>query len=74
VDNTKYVPPQPREGGKTNLEMKRMKEGKCKHCGENWNSKHKCVKGKETKKLYTCEATNDADSEESNEEEVEDSP
>lgn len=46
--------------------MQRMKEGKCKHFGEKWYSKHKFSKGKETKNLYTCEAINGLDSEESN--------
>lgn len=51
-----------------------MKKGKCKRCGENWDPKHRCAKGKETKNLYKCEATNDSDNDESNVKEIEDSP
>ena len=53
--------------------MQRMKEGGCKHCGKKWDPKHRCAKGKETKNLYKCEATNDSDSDESDVEEIEDS-
>lgn len=59
-----YVPPQLCEGGKANLEMQIMKEGKCKSYGKQWDSKHKCIKGKDTKNLYTSQATNDLYSEE----------
>lgn len=54
--------------------MQRMKEGKCKHCGEKWDPKNRCVKGKETKNPYKCEVTNDSNSEESDVEEIKDSP
>lgn len=74
TNNTKYVLRHLCEGEKTNLEMQRIKERKCKRCGEKWDPKHKCAKGKETKNLYTCEATNDSDNEELDVEEVEDSP
>jgi len=62
TNNTKYVPPHLHEGNKTNFEMHIMKEGKCKRCGEKWDPKHRCAKGKETKNLYTREATNDSNS------------
>ena len=64
MDNTKYVPPHLCEGEKSNVEMQRMKEGKCKHCGEKWDLKHRCAKGKESKNLYNYEATNDSNSDE----------
>lgn len=51
-----------------------MKEGKCKHCGKKWDPKHRYAKGKETKNLYTYEATNDLDNEESDIEEIAYSP
>jgi len=51
-----------------------MKAGKCKRCGEKWDSKHRCAKRKETKNLYECEATNDSNSDESYIEEIKDSP
>ena len=54
--------------------MQRMKQGKCKCCGEKWDPKHRCAKGKETKNLYTCEATNALDSEKSDVDEIEGSP
>jgi len=53
--------------------MKRMKEGKHKHCGEKWDPKHRCPKGKETQNMYKCEETNDSDDDESDVEEIEDS-
>ena len=54
--------------------MQTMKEGKRKRCGEKWDPKHRCTNRKETKNLHTCEATNDLESEESDVEEIEDSP
>ena len=74
MDNTKYVPPHLREGEKTNLEIQRLKEGQCKRCGEKWDPKHRCAKGKETKNLYKCEENNDSDNDEPDVEEIEDSP
>ena len=59
IDNTKYVPSHLCEGEKSNVEIQRMREGKCKRCGEKWDPKHRCAKGKEIKNLYNCEATND---------------
>ena len=52
--------------------MQRIKEGKCKRCGEKWDPKHRCAKGKEPKNLYNCEATNDSNNEDSDIEETED--
>ena len=46
------MPPQLREGTKPNLEAQRIKEGKCKFCGDKWDPKHRCLQ----KKLYACEA------------------
>ena len=54
------------------METQRIKEGKCKRCGEKWDPKHRCAKGKEPKNLYNCEATNDSNSEDSDIEEIED--
>ena len=73
-NNTRFVPPHRREDEKSNVEMQRIKEGKCKRCGEKWDPKHRCAKGKEPKNLYNCEATNDSNSEESDIEETEDAP
>jgi len=39
MENTKYVPSHLR-GGKSNLEMQRIKEGKCKCCGKKWILKY----------------------------------
>ncbi len=72
--NTRYVPPHRREDEKSNVEMQRIKEGKCKRCGEKWDPKHRCAKGKEPKNLYNCEATNDSNSEDFDIEETEDAP
>lgn len=74
MNNTKYVTPHIHEGDKNNLEMKIIKEGKGKHCGEKWDPKHRCAKGKVPKNPYKCEATNDYDSDESDIEEIEYSP
>ena len=54
------------------METQRIKEGKCKHCGEKWDPKHRCAKGKEPKNLYNCEATNDSNSEDYDVEDTED--
>ena len=51
-ENTRYTPPQLREGTKPSLEAQRIKEGKCKFYGDKWDPKHKCLQ----KKLYACEA------------------
>ena len=37
---------------KPSLEAERIKEGKCKLCGDKWDPKHICLQ----KKLYACEA------------------
>ena len=73
VDNIKYVPPHLREGDKSNMEIQRMREGKCKRCGEKWDPKHRCANGKE-KNLYNCEATNDSNNDDSDVEGMEDTP
>jgi hypothetical protein len=54
------------------LDAQRIKEGKCKHCGEKWDPRHMCRIEDNSKKLYTCEAEKDdeSDSEESESEEV----
>ena len=64
IDNPKYIPPHLREEDKSNMEIQRMREGKCKCCGEKWDPKHRCAKGKETKNLYNCETTNDSNNDE----------
>ena len=69
----KYVPPRLREGDKSNMEIQRMREGKCKRCGEKWDRKHRCANGKE-KNLYNCEATNDSNNDDSDIEGIEDTP
>ena len=61
VVDTTYVPVHPREDEKSSLEKQRIREGKCKRCGENWDPKHRCANGK-AKNLYSCEATNDTNS------------
>ena len=71
-NNTRYVPRHRREDEKSNVETQRIKEGRCKHCGEKWDPKHRCAKGKEPKNLYNCEATNDSNNEGSDIEETED--
>ena len=54
--DTKYQPPHLRNDNKTTLEAQRMKEGKCKYCGEKWDPRHRCLKKETTKNLYQCEA------------------
>ena len=71
-NNTRYVPPHHSEDEKSNVERQRMKEGKCKRCGEKWDPKHRCAKGKEPKNLYNFEATNDSNSEDYDIEDIED--
>ena len=72
MDSNKYVPPERREDEKSIVEMQRIKEGKCKRCGENWDPKHRCAKRKEPTNLYNCEATNYSNSEDYDIEETED--
>ena len=50
--NPRYTLPQLREGTKPSLEAQRIKEGKCKFCGDKWDPKHRCLQNK----LYACEA------------------
>ena len=70
--NTKYQPPHMRNGNKTTLEAQRMKEGKCKYCGEKWDPRHRCLKKETTKNLYQCEIEEEdkSNSEKSNIEET----
>ena len=42
--NPRYTPPQLREGTKPSLEAHRIKEGKCKFCGDKWDPKHWLLK------------------------------
>ena len=49
--NTRYAPPHHREDEKSNVETQRIKGGTCKRCGEKWDPKHRCTKGKEPKKI-----------------------
>ena len=50
--NPRYTLPQLREETKPSLEAQRIKEGKCKFCGDKWDPKHRCLQNK----LYACEA------------------
>ena len=52
IGNQRYIPPQLREGTNPSLESQRIKEGKCKLCGDKWDPKHICLQ----KKLYAFEA------------------
>lgn len=72
--NPKYLPPKHREDNKSNMEIQRIREGKCKYCGEKWVPKHICNTRDDSRKLYSCEYEKDEDSqsEESEDEEVED--
>ena len=66
-DNTnKYIPP-PRRDDRKNLEIQRMREGKCRRCGDRWNPKHRCLLKDSSKKLYTCEAEENSESEDEEE-------
>ena len=47
---------------KRSLEVQRMKEGKCKRCGEIWDPRHRCCIEDNLNKLYTCEAKKDDES------------
>jgi hypothetical protein len=71
--NDKYIPPNLREDRRRSLESQRIKEGKCKRCGEKWDPRHRCQIEDNSKKLYTCEAEKDdeSDSTESINEEME---
>jgi uncharacterized OB-fold protein len=40
--SSKYIPPHLREGTLLGLEAQRIKEGKCKRCGDKWDPKHRC--------------------------------
>ena len=51
IGNPRYTPPLLREGTKPSLEAKRIKEGKCKFCGDKWDPNHRCLPNK----LYACE-------------------
>ena len=50
--NPRYTLPQLREETTPSLEAQRIKEGKCKFCGDKWDPNHRCLQ----KKLYACEA------------------
>lgn len=68
IDTDTYLPPHLQDDKRKGLEAQRIKEGKCKRCGEKWDPKHICHIEDNSKKLYTCEAKND---DESNSEEEE---
>jgi len=59
---TKYRPPHLREDNKLSIEAKRVREGKCKYCGEKWDPKHRCNTRDNSRKLYACEAEKDEES------------
>ena len=52
IGNPRFPPPQLREGTKPSLQAQRIKEGKCKLCGDKWDPKHICLQNE----LYACEA------------------
>ena len=52
---SRYMPQHLREGVKPSLEAQRMREGKCKYCGEKWDPKHRCLQRSNPQKLYACE-------------------
>ena len=60
------------EGEKPGLEAQRMREGKCKYCGEKWDHKHRCLKKSNPQKLYVCgaEEEDESESEESSEDDT----
>lgn len=60
---SKYIPP-PKRDDKRSLEAQRMKEGKCRQCGDRWDPKHKCRSEDNSQKLYTCEAEENSEPEE----------
>ena len=53
---SRYMTPHLREGEKHSLEAQRVREGKCKYCGENWDPKHRCLQRSNPQKLCACEA------------------
>ena len=53
---SRYTLPHLREEAKPSLEAQRMREGKCKYCGEKWDPKHICLQRSIPPKLYACEA------------------
>ena len=68
MGTSRYMPSHLREGAKPSLKAQRMKEGKCKYCGEKWDPKHRCLQRSNPKKWYACEAEEeekDSESEES---------
>jgi hypothetical protein len=71
IETDKYIPPNLRED-RRNLDYQRIREGKCKHCGEKWDPRHRCRIEDKSKKLYTCQAENneESDAEESVTEEM----
>ena len=50
--NPRYTAPQLREVTNPSLEAQRIKEGKCKLCGDKWDPKNICLQNK----LYSYEA------------------
>jgi hypothetical protein len=67
TETEKYIPPNLREENRRSLDYQRIREGKCKCCGEKWDLRHKCHIEDNSKKLYTCQPDNndESDSEES---------
>ena len=53
---SRYTPSHLREGEQPSLEAQRMREAKCKYCGEKWDLKHKFLQRSNPPKLYACEA------------------
>ena len=54
--NLKIYAATSKEGAKPSLESQRMKEGKCKYCGEKWDPKHMCLQRRNPQKLSAREA------------------
>ena len=73
MGTSKYTPPHLREGAKPSLEPQRMKEGKCKYCGEKCDPKLGFLQKSNPQTLYGCgveEEEKDSESEESSEDDT----
>ena len=58
----KYIPPNLREDNRRSQDYQRIREGKCKRCGEKWDPRHRCCIEENSKKLYTCQEENNDES------------
>ena len=57
TETDKYIPHDLREDRRS-WDYQRIREGKCKHCGEKWDPRHRCRIEDKSKKLYTCQVEN----------------